>query len=265
MRQPDRQAERDEREQVSEIPFYDELSDDYDRLVNWEQRLAVELPFIERQLKACGARRVLDAACGTGHHAIALARRGYEVVGTDLSAEMIARARANAAAAGVHARFLIAGFGTLARSLAGFDALLCLGNSLPHVLSDAELQATLKDFATVLRTDGLLLIQNRNFRRQRWLPLKVNREGEREWLFLRFYDWGEPLITFNVVMLRRDGDRWEQRVMSTRLRPLGRQELITFLTRAGFERVECLGDLRGNPFSSDSPNLVIVTRKTRRS
>ena len=48
--------------------MYDTFSTDYDRFVNWPSRLAAELPFIESQLEAAGARRVLDAACGTGQH-----------------------------------------------------------------------------------------------------------------------------------------------------------------------------------------------------
>ena len=77
--------------------MYDQFSSDYDRFVNWPNRLVVEMPFIERQLQAialeaAGPARVLDAACGTGVHAIALAQRGYRVAGADLSAGMIERA-----------------------------------------------------------------------------------------------------------------------------------------------------------------------------
>ena len=144
--------------------MYDDFSSDYDRFVDWPGRLAAELPFIEHQLQAVGARRVLDAACGTGMHALALARRGYAAVGADLSPGMIARARANAAAAGVDVPFEVAGFGELnARVGTGFDALLCLGNSLPHLLAPAGLESALADFAACLRPGGLVLIQNRNF------------------------------------------------------------------------------------------------------
>src|SRR5271166_3901592 len=41
-------------------------------------------------------RRVLDIACGTGSHAIELERLGYEVVGSDISEDMLARAREKA-------------------------------------------------------------------------------------------------------------------------------------------------------------------------
>jgi len=81
------------------VPLYDVFSADYDRFVDWPSRLAYELPFIEEQLAAGGARRLLDAACGTGAHAIALAQQSYTVVGADLSAGMIERAQQNASAA----------------------------------------------------------------------------------------------------------------------------------------------------------------------
>ena len=69
--------------------FYDNFSPDYDRFVSWSGRLAIEMPFLEQKLRETGARRVLDAACGTGMHAIALAQVGFETAGADLSAGMI--------------------------------------------------------------------------------------------------------------------------------------------------------------------------------
>ena len=59
--------------------MYDDFSVDYDRFVAWSGRLAVEMPFIERELEKVGARLVLDAACGTGMHTIALAERGLPI------------------------------------------------------------------------------------------------------------------------------------------------------------------------------------------
>src|SRR5512136_1245973 len=128
------------------MEMYDSLSKDYDYFVNWPERLAYELPFIEAQLQLVAEDRhpvkVLDAACGTGMHAIALAERGYAAAGADLSAGMIERAVANAVSAGVQVDFQVAGFGALAGRFSGYDALLCLGNSLPHVLSARELAKT---------------------------------------------------------------------------------------------------------------------------
>ena len=261
-----------------DVPLYDPFSADYDRFVNWEGRLAYELPFIEQQLTAGGARRVLDTACGTGMHAIALAQRGYDVTGADLSVGMIERARENAAAVGSEARFVVAGFGELAAELApdrvegvgdGFDAVLCLGNSLPHVLTADALQETLSDFAAVLRPGGLAFIQNRNFdavmtARGRWMPPQAHREGGREWLFVRFYDFNpDGTLAFNILTLRRnEGDEWTQQVEATTLRPLLQADLLDTIAAAGFGGVACYGDMQGTPFDPEtSGNLIISARR----
>jgi len=253
--------------------MYDDFSSDYDRFMNWPARLAMELPFIERELQAVGACRVLNAACGTGMHTIALAQRGYEAVGADLSAGMIERAQANAAAAGVDVRFEVTGFGALsARVGTGFDAVLCLGNSLPHLLTPTDLAVVLADFAACLRPGRLLLIQNRNFdavldQRQRWMEPQARREGEAECLFLRFYDF-EPdgTLTFNLVTLRREGadnehleGAWNQRITSTRLRPLRQEELVAALAVAGFKGVACWGDMQAAPFDPEASGNLIIT------
>jgi len=255
---------------MPQVPMYDDLSSDYDRFVDWDARLRFELPFIEAQLRLVGARRVLDAACGTGMHAIALARRGYVTVGADLSTPMIERARANAAAARVAARFEVAGLSELAQRVDdGFDALLCLGNSLPHVCTDAELRAVLADFVACLRPGGLLLIQNRNFdavvaRRERWMEPQSHREGAAEWLFLRFYDFlPDGTLVFNLWTLKRGvGGPWAQHISSTQLRPWQHAQLLAALEACEVERITAFGDLQGKPFDPErSPNLVWTARR----
>lgn len=259
--------------------MYDQFSSDYDRFVNWPARLAVEMPFIERQLQAVapgvsGPARVLDAACGTGVHAIALAQMGYLAAGADLSTGMIERARLNASQAGANVRFEVAGFGDLARAFGekSFEAVLCLGNSLPHLLTPAALAGALGDFAACLRPGGSLLIQNRNFdavlaRQERWMEPQAHRDGSREWLFLRFYDFDpDGLLAFHILTLsREESGPWEQEVTSTRLWPMRQLELATALTEAGFTQISWYGDMSGAPFRPGESGNLIATAILRRS
>lgn len=250
--------------------MYDEFSSDYDRFVNWPGRLAVEMPFLDAQLRAAGARRVLDAACGTGQHVLALAQRGYRVVGADLSSRMIERSVANAREQGVQAEFAVAGFGDLHQRVgAGFDALLCLGNSLPHLLTADDLAAALADFAACLRPGGLLLIQSRNFdrvlaRRERWMEPQAHQEGDREWLFLRCCDF-EPdgSIAFHIITLRREsGTNWTQHLATTHLWPQRQAELLAALQTAGFAGLQSYGDMTGATYeAASSGNLVLAARR----
>jgi glycine/sarcosine N-methyltransferase len=261
--------------------MYDSFSLDYDRFVNWPNRLAFELPFIQQQLAkinpaASQPLSILDAACGTGMHVVALAQQGHTVAGADLSAGMIERAQVNAAAAGVEARFAAAGFGALTPEFKDqpgfpFDAVVCLGNSLPHLLTRPELDAALADFSACLKPGGLLLIQNRNFdavmaQRQRWMDPQAYRETGREWIFMRFYDFeADGLINFNIVTLYRQGEgQWVQHINSSRLRPVLRGELAGALLSAGFQEITSYGGMDASPFDPDSSgNLVITANKKK--
>ncbi len=274
-------------------PMYDSLSSDYDRFVNWPSRLAFEMPFIESQLAALPKPpdhplRILDAATGTGMHVLELAHRGYIADGADLSQGMIEYARRNAAigrsvpaysrnaleSALASPQFQVAGFGELAaafRDSLPYDAVLCLGNSLPHLLSLVEVERALSDFTACLKPGGLLLIQNRNFdavmlKRERWMEPQSFQEVDaagnpQEWVFLRFYDFlPDHRIEFHVLTLQhQDGQPWQQKIDSTHLYPLRSPELLKALHDSGFETVTQYGGMNASPFDPlTSPNIVLV-------
>ncbi len=251
--------------------MYDELSVDYDRFVDWPSRLAVELPFIVALLKEHHVANVLDAASGTGMHAIALSRQGFDVTGADLSRGMVEQARANARSAGVWVRLEEAGFGNLSRffSLGSFDAVLCLGNSLPHVLSRDDLDKTLVDFAACLKPHGVLLVQNRNFDaviadHARWMEPQSYSEKGAEWVFQRFYDFDpDGLLSFNMITLKHPaGGKWTQDVVTSRMRPIMKFELLLCMHEAGFTHLKSYGDMTGQEYNHEkSPNLVVVGQK----
>jgi glycine/sarcosine N-methyltransferase len=262
--------------------MYDAFSKDYDFFVNWPSRLAYELPLIEELIKLSISSNspvsVLDAACGTGQHAIALARRSnalasYNVFGADYSAGMIAKAQQNRENSAIYVKFKLAGFGDLASNFHEeeefpFDVVLCLGNSLPHLIHKDDLAKALKDFKACLKSGGMVLLQNRNFDavlagQQRWMePQSAQNEGD-EYLFVRFYDFRpDGLIDFNILSLRRENEKnWTQTLNSTMLRPLLAGELTSALSEAGFKDIACYGDLTGKAFDPlTSGNLIIKAR-----
>jgi SAM-dependent methyltransferase len=183
---------------------------------------------------------------------------------------MVERARQNTARDNLPIRFEIAGFGDLSSVFGehSFDAVLCLGNSLPHLLSRPDLDEALADFARCLKPGGILLVQNRNFdavmnKQERWMEPQSSFEEGTERIFQRFYDF-EPsgLITFNMVILKRiDQGNWTQKVVSSHLRPLLKDELFSALARAGFNDPTAYGSMTGTPFDpQSSPNLVVTAR-----
>ena len=102
-------------------------------------------------------KTVLDLGCGTGNHSVALARRGYDVAGVDLSEDMLAIAREKAAAAGVRASFH---HGDMRDASVGrtFDVALILFAALGYQTEDGAVAGTLANVRRHLRPGGLLLI-----------------------------------------------------------------------------------------------------------
>lgn len=257
--------------------MYDLFSDDYDRFVNWADRLGYEMPFIDAQIQVLSLElkhpiHILDSACGTGMHAIALSKAGYMTSAADLFPQMVQKGKENAKKAGVNVDFKTAGFGEMAQAFGDdqFDLVLCLGNSLPHILTTEDFTNAIKDFSSVLRNNGILLIQNRNFdavmkQKARWMEPQVHQTEGKEWLFYRFYDFlSNGLIRFNIVTMKHEMDAdWQSHVSSTLLRPLLYVELYHLLEREGFREVHAYGSMEGEAFSPESSgNLIITARKS---
>lgn len=88
--------------------WYETLFENYARKYDEESYVhgtLGECDFIEREIGHDKSARVLDIGCGTGRHAIELAKRGYLVTGIDLSEALLARAREKAVADGVSVDF----------------------------------------------------------------------------------------------------------------------------------------------------------------
>jgi glycine/sarcosine N-methyltransferase len=255
---------------MAEVPLYDRFAAGYDLMTDWEARLESEAGFLRQVFERFQVRSVLDAACGTGRHAMEFARWGLEVTGTDLSQAMIDRARANAGSLPV--RFLVAGMGEHRQKAPGpFDAVTCLGNSLPHLLSEATLDEALEDFRAVLRPGGLLLLQNNNYdailsQRRRFVGVASREDCGTEYLFFRFFDLAPELLTFHVVTFAKSEGVWAFTEDATPQRPVLAGDLAARLVRRGFRDVALFGDLRGAAFDpAASTNLVVVARSKRRA
>jgi len=256
--------------------MYDELSGLYDHFVNWENRLQFELPFLNHVLARINVEnnapiRILDAACGTAMHAIAFAKEGYECAAADISPQMIQQAQKNAIDWQVTIQCVTVGLGDMVSVFGknAFQAILCLGNSLPHLLTENELQSAMIDFYALLSVGGVLIIQIRNFepvlkKQLREMEPQSFHTQEGEELFIRFYDFlSDGNLRFNFIILTRSLERsWHQSWHSSLLKPYCQSELESAMQTVGFTDITYYGNLAGEPYdASSSGNLVIVAWK----
>lgn len=240
--------------------FYNRLADRYDGMTQFNARLDAQRSMLSDLLVRYPASRVVDMGCGTGVHAIALAQLGADVTGVDVSEGMLAKARLRAADAAVQVEFLHGDFlAAIPRSPVGL--ILCLGNSIPHLSSRDALLSVLETWRAQLVPSGAVVVQLLNYRRvldARERIVNIRRDGTST--IVRFYDFLEDALRFNILSLHEEQGRFTHDLQSTTLLPFVQEDFETAARTAGFDTVEFHGSLQHGHFSDESPDLVVVLR-----
>ena len=209
-----------------------------------------EVGFLVEALGLEAGQRVLDVGCGPGRHALALARRGVEVVGVDLSPEFVALARDAAAREGLPARFEVLDVRDLAFD-AEFHAAVCLCQGGFGLLGGDD------DAAVVGRIVGAVVPGG-------WVAVSAFSS----YFAVRFLESGEGFdpatgVHHEVSTVRddegreRDFDAWTTCFTARELTLLGE--------RAGL-RVDAVhgvtpGDYRARPPDLGQPELLLLGRR----
>jgi glycine/sarcosine N-methyltransferase len=251
---------------IGAAEFYNRLAKAFDVMTDWPKRLNHEMPFLEKILRHHPVRKILDAACGTGWHSIALAKIGFTVTGCDVSPSMVELARMNAERSRVEVAFEVADFSQLERIPGKFDALLCLGNSLPHVLTRATLGQAMTQMAGKLSPLGVLILHNLNYDlRLRTKPRFFSAEGNADQIVWRFADYVPNQIVFHTALFERshsEPPQWSVQVNSTIQYPWLAEDYDHALQEAAFQKIEHFGGLDGSPYDRDkSGDLVIAATR----
>ena len=251
--------------------FYAEIAPIYDRMIRWPRRLALEEPLFAAIWRRSGARSVLDAACGSGRHLVLFAGQGLTVSGADASGAMLALAReqADTLPEPRRPRLVHSAWAELPDKISEtFDAVLCLGNSLPYVTEPGALHDSLRGLWSRVAPGGFLLIQFRNFARMRvrgecFLPLSslVDPRGGAEYVSVRQYEWHERTVDFNVIMLsneRRSPDSpWTLNHWTTPLATYRVSDVSDPLVSLG-ARTELYGSLGLEPYDETNSEDVVI-------
>jgi 2-polyprenyl-3-methyl-5-hydroxy-6-metoxy-1,4-benzoquinol methylase len=163
-------------EQIPE-DWYADAFDAASAEMAWTDRTGPEVDRVAKILQPGGDERVLDLACGSGRHSLELRRRGLEVVGADISSDLIEIARRDAAEADLDVEFAQADLRDLAYE-EEFDVVLNLNDgAIGYLESDEENRRSFEVIARALRPGGRNMVQLPNvlYARERlpqrsWIP-----------------------------------------------------------------------------------------------
>lgn len=199
---------------------------DYDEYFAGHNLLRFDQQFLERHFRVPG--RLIDLGCGTGRVLERFAQRGFEVVGVDLSAEMLGVCAKKLAAERERVDLIRANFCDLAALRgASFDYATSMFSSLGMVAGPAWRRRALAEVHRILRPGGLFAFHVHN----RWYNL-TDPQGRR-WLCVDLLKRlaGRPDAGDKVMPNYRGIPRLRLHVFSSR-------EVRRELRRAGFSRVE---------------------------
>lgn len=213
--------------------------------VAFELNRKTETDFLETCFRTYARGRVhhvLDAACGTGHHSLRLARRGYRVTSLDLSVPSIAFLRAEASRLGLPVTPLVADM-TDFRLPRAVDAAICMQDSQGHLLTNEALVGHLRATRRNVRAGGIYvfdrLVPNgwaeSQARPARWTWTKRRRGVTVRTTFQTLRDWDLAHQVCQEIMRFEVSDRGRRRVITQRHRTriVFPQELRALIELAG--------------------------------
>jgi SAM-dependent methyltransferase len=212
------------------------------------------------------SQHILELACGTGSHALALEKLGYDITAIDYSEDMLNWARRKAAAANAHIQFYQQDMRALDVAGRPFDAVICLFDSIGYVGTNEALLQVLAGVHRHLRPEGLFVFDlwYAGAMLKRYDPVRVRRWSVPEGEVLRISETTLDHVRqfahvmYTVYELRRDGTYSSFQETQTN-RYFLVQEMAGLLAASGFIPVKWFsGFTEDNSISEATWHVVAV-------
>jgi SAM-dependent methyltransferase len=205
-----------------------------------------------------GGGRILDIGCGPGRHMIALAERGYRVVGLDRSAVLLEEAARSQAG-----RLIRGDMRQLPFEPGAFRAALSMFTTFGYFGSREAHRDLLSEIARVVETRGRLVLDYLNAPKVREsLVPESSRTVENHCIterrFFHNREDGDQVVK-ELVIQGPDGQevaRYREEVSL-----YDRNEVLELLSAGGWAEVESLGDYRGGQWTPGSDRLIVIAEK----
>lgn len=239
--------------------FYDALTAN----VSYDTVSQVLSSLLTRYGKSRGL--LLDLACGTGSVSVRLAKKGYEVIGVDLSPEMLSEAQNKAYSAGQNILFLCQDMTAL--DLYGtVDAAVCTLDGLCHLPDEESVFAALQKVSLFMNPGGVFLFDVNSVYKHRAVL------GNNTFVYDTddvYCVWQNTLLSDGVTVqmdldffepVSDKGDYVRQSERFTE-RAYPRETLEAMLKKAGFTVLDVFDGYSGKPAHDTSERLLFAVRK----
>jgi ubiquinone/menaquinone biosynthesis C-methylase UbiE len=208
-------------------------------------------------LKPDPSSLILDLCCGMGRHTIAFAKKGYPVIGLDLSKRLLLEANRRAELAKLAVPFVHGDMRHLPFVEESFAVVVNLFTSFGYFEEDLSNQLVLSEMARVLKKNGVFCIDylNRDYVIRHLVPESERMENG---VFIREKRWIEGDYVYKRIWVQKEK---EERTYWERVKMYSPDRFVAMLQQQGLRPEQFFGDFTGTPFHKDCPRFIVVGRK----
>lgn len=223
---------------------YHALAGSYDRLtrdVDYGATLAFYNAILARE--GLRPRTAADLACGTGSVGVLLAEQGMQVVGVDISEEMLTQAQQKAQALANPPLFVCQSLQEL-RLPRGVDLAVCALDSLDYILDPADCREAIRRIYKALNPGGCFIFDVNTPEKLRAMDGQVFLDEDEDvyCVWRGEFDKATNICSYGMDIFQRRGEVWERFFEEHREYAYSREQLTDFLRRAGFTGIRVYAD-----------------------
>jgi len=224
------------------------------------ERTQKEVDFTLQTLDLPQGGRILDLCCGQGRHAVEFAKRGYQVVGLDLSETLLSHARKQAKERNLSVEFVHSDMRFIPFE-EEFDAVVNLFTAFGYLEEDEEDERAIRAVAKALKAKGKFLIDLQNHERlMKDFPHNHFTELPNGSLMLveSSFDVLSGRFETRWLLIDEGGNR-KERISMRRIYTF--TELHRMLKSAGLHARQAFGGFDGSDYKMDSKRMIVLAEK----
>lgn len=242
---------------------YENLAISYDRLT-WDVDYEATVDFYEEILRKekLHPRTAVDLACGTGSVSVILARRGYQVIGVDLSEDMLTVAWDKASGMDNPPMFVCQDLSRL-RLPRGVDLAVCALDSLDYITEPDACAEAISRIYKALNPGGIFLFDVNTPEKLRAMDGQVflDEDDDVYCVWRGEFDEKTNICSYGMDLFQRKGDLWQRSFEEHREYAYSREQLTEYLRRAGFRHIRVYGDRTMEEPKSGEQRIYFSARK----
>ena len=244
---------------------YHALAVSYDRLTN-DVDYGQTVEFYEQILarENCYPRTAVDLACGTGSVALLLAQEGLDVVGVDLSEEMLTVASQKALEQDNRPIFICQSLQQL-QLPRGVDLAVCALDSLDYILDPADCQEAIRRVYKVLNPGGIFIFDVNTPEKLRAMDGQVFVDEDEDvfCLWRGEFDEASNICSYGMDLFQRQGSVWHRSFEEHREYAYSQAQLMDYLRQAGFTKIRVYADRKFEDPGAGEQRIYFSARKGR--